>query len=301
MKRILTLWLIFLPVIVLPQNFLEQFTYRKQTAFFDFRFKSNSPQDGDIARFADGFVKLVNRGFFNANFDYPIRVLVLPDRAQFKELLVHQFQIDDPPNFGIYVPSFKLFATYQDSGIGTFAHEILHPLVERNLNDRPLWTKEGIPTFFEKFYAYWKHDELIVFWGFQNPWRIAQIGTNLTQLNLRAIISDPEPSTKFSAVERDESNLRMASVFLWNQGRFKRFLNLIVTHNKAGFPSYFEAAMEMPIERIQPLWQSYLNDVADQRANILRLPVSTICNDEAAFQKFVKVNDISLEQPKQRD
>jgi hypothetical protein len=244
---------------------------------------------------------LVNRDFFNTDFDYPIRVLVLENRTQFKGFLIQELHIDDPPSFGIYVPNYKLFATYEDSGTGTFAHEILHPLVERNLKDRPLWAKEGIPTFFEKFYGYWKNDELVVLWGFQNPWRIAQIGTNLTRLNLREIISDPEPSTKFSSVERSESNLRMASVFLWKQGRFKRFLNLIATHDKAGFPSYFEAAMEMPVEETLPLWQAYLDEVAAQRAKVLSLPVSTICNDEATFQAFVKSHDISLEQPKQRE
>jgi hypothetical protein len=36
---------------------------------------------------------------------------------------------------------------------------------------------EGIPTFFEKFYGYWKDDEPVVYWGFQNPWRIDQLGT----------------------------------------------------------------------------------------------------------------------------
>ena len=199
------------------------------------------------------------------------------------------------------MPTNNLFATYEDSGIGTFAHEIMHPLVERNLKDRPLWAKEGIPTFFEKFYGYWKHDELIVFWGFQNPWRIAQIGTNLTRLDLNQIIADPKPSTNFGGFERNESELRMASVFLWEQGRFKRFLNLIAAHDKAGFPSYFEAAMGMTVEKILPVWQSYLDDVATNRTKILALPVSTVCPDEAAFRMFVRTNGISLKQPKQSD
>jgi len=301
MKRILLFCLFLSPIIARPQVLPQQFPYHTNASYFDFHYKRNVPKITEIARFADGFVKLLNRDFFEADFDFPIQVLVLEDQNQFKQFLVKELQIDEPPSFGIYVPNFKLFATYEDSGLGTFAHEILHPLVERNLQDRPAWSKEGIPTFFEKFYGYWKGDDLIVIWGFQNPWRIAQIGTNLTHLNLREIISEPKLSTDFVAVEREESNLRMASVFLWNQGRFRRFLKLIAAHDKAGFPSYFEAAMEMPIDKIQPVWQSYLDEVAKQRTKILSLPVSTICNDEAAFQSFVKVNQISSEQPKQRE
>jgi hypothetical protein len=201
----------------------------------------------------------------------------------------------DPPGFGVYVYAYKFFATYEDSGMGTFAHEILHPLVERNLKDRPQWAMEGIPTFFEKFYGYWKDDELVVYWGYQNPWRIQQLGTNLTQLDLKEMIADTH---NFNWQEKNESSCRMASVFLWSQGRFKRFLSLIATHNKAGYPTYFEAAMQMPVEKILPLWQSYLNDVAARRTKVLLLPPSTIFETESAFQNFAKTNDISLEQPK---
>jgi hypothetical protein len=290
--------LFLLPAVVLSQDFLDQFPYRKQTEYFDFRYKRNSAQIPEIARFADGFIRLVDRDFFKADFDYPIRVLVFEDRAQFKEFLVHELQIAEPPNFGIYLYKYKLFATYEGSGLGTFAHEILHPLVERNLKERPLWAMEGIPTFFEKFYGFWKDDELVVYWGFQNPWRIEQLGTNLIQLDVKKFTAWINPTTQFSYVEKEESTWRMGAVFLWEQGRFKRFLKLIATHDMAGYPTYFEAAMEMPIEKILPLWQTYLDDVAARRTKIMLLPPSKIFENEAAFQSFEKASEISLEQPK---
>jgi hypothetical protein len=297
-KRILLCCWVFLPGLVFSQGFLDQFPYRKQTQYFDFRYKRTSPQIPEIARFADGFIKLVNRDFFRAEFDYPMRVLVFEDRAQFKGFLVHEMHMTGPPNFGVYLYDYKLFATYEDSGLGTFAHEILHPLVERNLKDRPLWAMEGIPTFFEKFYGYWNDDELVVYWGFQNPWRIEQIGTNLTQLDVSKFVSHLDPATQFNYVEKEESTWRMGAVFLWEQGRFSRFLKLIGAHDLAGYSSYFEAAMEMPVEQIRPLWQSYLNSVSARRTKVLLLPRSQILANEAAFQSFAKTNDISLEQPK---
>jgi len=298
LKAILFCCLFLAPHVGLSQDFLQRFPFQKQTTYFDFRYERDSPQIPTIARFADGFIDLVNRDFFDFHFDYPIRVLVLEDRAQFKEFLVQQLHTADPPNFGIYVPPFKLFATYEDSGIGTFTHEILHPLIKSNLTDRPLWAEEGIPTFFEKFYGYWKNDRLVVFWGYQNPWRIAQLGPNLTHIDLSEIISD---RADLRAVEHNESALRMVSVFLWQQGCFRRFLKLIASHDKAPYPTYFEAVLQMPMDRILPLWHQYLDDVAEKRAEILRLPVSTICPDETNFQQFIKTNDISLEQSTQRN
>ena len=132
-------------------------------------------------------------------------------------------------------------------------------------------------------------------------WRIQQLGTNLTQLDLKQVIADPQAAEASSAVERSESSWRMVSVFLWQQGRFKRFLSLIAAHDKAGYPTYFEAAMEMPVEKILPRWQAYLNDAAEHRARNLSFPPSQIFRDQAAFQNFVATNGISLEQPARHD
>jgi hypothetical protein len=287
MKMILYFWLLLSPVIAVAQDYLEQFPLQQQTKYFDFRFKRNPEQIKAIAHFADGFINVVNRDFFKADFDYPIRVLVLEDRASFQKFLRQQFGVIDPPNFGIFLYRYNLFATYEDSGLGTFAHEIMHPLVERNLKDRPIWAIEGIPTFFEKFYGYWTNDELVVNWGYQNPWRIEMLGTNLVQLDLKEIVSTMETPGKYR-----ESDRRLVSVFLWEQGKFKQFLQLIKNREKNGYGSYFEAAMEMPIDRIVPLWQGYLNKIAVQRGEIMRLPPSIIQPDEPAFQKFAELYEI---------
>jgi len=288
----------FLPSFLLAQDFTGQFPYHHRTHYFDFYATQASPKISEIARFADGFVQLVNRDFFTADFDYPIRVLVFPNRQQFQGFLIQRLHIPDPPNFGIYVYSNKFFATYEGSGLGTFAHEILHPLVERNLKDRPQWAIEGIPTFFEKFYGFWRDSELVAYWGYQNPWRVEQLGGNLQKLDLKHLLADPTHIGASLSVERSESGWRMVSVFLWQQGRFNRFLNLIARHDRGGFPTYFEGAMEMPLERIIPLWQRYLDDVAGQRAKIMRLPPSAILDDENAFTNFANANAISLSQPK---
>jgi hypothetical protein len=301
MKNILICSLLLLPLVGWGQDFISQFPCHKKTEYFDFYYRGESPRISETARFADGFVKLLNRDFFKADFDYPIRVLVLNDRAQFQQFLIRQLHMADPPNFGVYLGNYKMFVTYEDSGLGTFAHEILHPLVERNLAARPAWAMEGIPTFFEKFYGYWKDGELVAYWGYQNPWRIQQLGTNLTRLDLKQIIADPKETGASSVVERSESDWRMVSIFLWQQGRFNRFLDLIEKHDKAGYPTYFEAAMELPVEKILPRWQVYLDDVAAHRAKNLSFPPSQIFGDQAAFRNFVTTNGISLEQPARHD
>ncbi len=282
MKTIVLCILFLLPGIAIAQDYLKQFPLRQQTTYFDFRYKRNPEKIAGIARFADAFVKTVNADFFKADFDYPIHVLVLENREQFQSFLRQEFRISDPPGFGIYIPPpHKLFATYEDSGLGTFAHEIMHPLVERNLPDRPVWAMEGIPGFFEKFYGYWKGDEMCVTWGYQNPWRLQALGTNLVQLDLKAMLSNTEYRTRFN-----QSDLRMVVMFLWEQGKFQQFIRLIEAKEKHGYASYFEAAMEMPLDRVLPLWRKYLDDVAEQRPRLMQLPASQIYSDKARFRSF---------------
>ena len=277
------------------ENFEAQFPFHHQTTYFDFYLQRDSPQNTTTIRLSDNFVDIVKRDFFTANRGYAIRVFVCQDESRFVQFMHRDLGIQDPSDFGIYISSMKLLATYEDSGLGTFTHEALHPLVEENLPRRPAWAFEGIPAFFEKFYGYWNGGKLVLYWGFQNPWRIRELGPELTELDLKRIVSEN------GIPERDESKLRMATVFLWQQGKLRRFLRLITANNRFGYPTYFEAAMGMSMEKITPAWQSYLENVARNRAEILSLPVSTVLGNEAEFQAFVKTHSISIKQIEQLD
>lgn len=228
----------------------------------------------------------MNRDFFKAEFDYPIRVVVTENVSTHRALVSQQFGVTNP-TMGVVLYKQNLFARYEDSGLGTFAHEIMHPLVERNLRDRPPWAIEGIPSFFEKFYGYWRDGELVVNWGFQNPWRIKELGANLARLDLPTILAATAGGEK-------ESEQRLVSIFLWERGKFKRFLDFVKAREKNGYDSYFEAAMEMPMGRVIPIWQNYLNRIAARRSEILRLPLSALLPDEEAFHKFTASYGISV-------
>jgi hypothetical protein len=273
----------------------SQFPFRKQTEYFDFHYRRDTPSVSDLVRFGDGFIRELNRDFFKAEFDYPIHAFILTDQHEYEDFVHSQLRISESGDFGIYVYSNNVFATYEDSGLGTFTHEILYPLVERNLSARPPWAEEGIPTFFEKFYGYWENDELVLFWGYQNPWRINELGASLINLDLPAIVSD-DPRRA-----RDQSQLRIVCMFLWERGEFRRFLRLLAAKDRRGYPSYLEAAMEMPMTRIIPLWKSYLQEVARHRTEILSLPVSTVFDSKRAFEGFAKSHGLPTRQVGQRD
>src|SRR5262249_23465008 len=126
---VLLLVIVLFAIARTSQSYSEQLPLRQQSKYFDFQFRQHPEKIQSLARFADAFIDIVNRDFFKAEFDYPIRVLVTEDFAKHRELVSQQFGVPDP-TMGGFLYKYNLFATYEDSGLGTFAHEIMHPLVE---------------------------------------------------------------------------------------------------------------------------------------------------------------------------
>jgi hypothetical protein len=257
----------------------QDFPLTQRGRYFTIHYQRPGWDAAGLARFADGFVELVDRDFLPVRFDRPMDVLVFPDRASFHRYLREVLGADLTP-MGIYLPVLSVFATYEDSGLGTFAHEIMHPIVRRFLRDAPRWADEGIPSFFEKFIGYWENERLVAQWGYQNPWRLEVVGGALTRLDLE----------RFAAEKRAPSQLdvaadRLLAVFLWHQGRLERFLQLVAAGDRGGFGTYLEAALERPLAEIVPLWRAYLEDIAANRAAAMRVPPSTVYPDRASYER----------------
>ena len=135
----------------------------------------------------------------------------------------------------------------------------MHPLVQYNLPATPRWAEEGIPSFFEKFYGYRGGTNLILTFGFQNPWRIKELGTNIPALNLKRIVASEEGV--------GTSEKRMVAMFLFKQGLFKKHLDLIMKNQKRGYGTFIEASFEKRFSDIEPLWKTYLNETYQQSGN----------------------------------
>lgn len=253
-----------------------QFTYHAAGKYFQFH--SNIPPQrlAMYARFSDLFVELVDREFFRVKTRFPIQAFILEDKAKFQSFLRTKFNVAVPSDYGMYLPEATAFVTYDGSGLGTFTHEITHPLVEESLPDRPEWALEGIPAFFEKFYGFVQDGKLHVQWGYQNPWRIEKLGSELTKLKLIHVVYGSQ----------DTSEKRLVSVFLHRRGKFKTFLELVQADNRQGFRTHLEAAFEKPLNEIEDDWQNYLQEIESTREQIMKLPSSQLFDTPEQYSQF---------------
>lgn len=263
---------------VFTQQIASKFLNHASGRYFQFHGDISAQRLAQYAAVSDMFVKLVDKDFFRVKTRFPIQAFVLQDEAGFKRFLLSNYGVAMPPAYGMYLVEAGAFVTYDGSGLGTFTHEIMHPLVEESLPACPAWAMEGIPAFFEKFYGYVQDGQLHLKWGYQNPWRIDRLGPELTHLKLTRIVHGSQ----------DTSEKRLVSMFLYQRGKLKKFLALVQADDRKAFSTHLEAAFEKPLKEIENDWQSYLQDIQNNRQQIMKLPLSQIFDTPQSYRDFAK-------------
>lgn len=264
------------PVPAYTQTLASRFANHAGGKYFQFHGDLPAQKLALYATFSDMFVELVEQDFFRVKTRFPIQAIVLEDKGSFKHFLRNALGVQTPPDYGIYLAEAALFVTYDGSGLGTFTHEIMHPLVEESLPHRPAWAMEGIPAFFEKFYGHVQNGRLHVQWGYQNPWRIEMLGPKLKHLKLDRIVNGSEGT----------SEKRLVTVYLNQRGKLKTFLELVQANERRGFRTHLEAAFGKPLKEIEADWKRYLQEIENDRERIMRLPMSRLFDTPDQYRQF---------------
>lgn len=264
------------PVPAYTQTLASRFANHAGGKYFQFHGDLPAQKLALYATFSDMFVELVEQDFFRVKTRFPIQAIVLEDKGSFKHFLRNALGVQTPPDYGIYLAEAALFVTYDGSGLGTFTHEIMHPLVEESLPHRPAWAMEGIPAFFEKFYGHVENGRLHVQWGYQNPWRIEMLGPKLKHLKLDRIVNGSEGT----------SEKRLVTVYLNQRGKLKTFLELVQANERRGFRTHLEAAFGKPLKEIEADWKRYLQEIENDRERIMRLPMSRLFDTSDQYRQF---------------
>ncbi|NTV28985.1 MAG: hypothetical protein HGA80_02770 [Candidatus Omnitrophica bacterium] len=256
------------------------FSHRLESRHFIFYYEETSTDVGTMRDVLEAFWDAVDRDFFPAQLSFRVNIFVLRDELSFQQFLYKEFNMHRTAGlFGTYIPRIRGLVTYEHSGYGTLTHELAHALLQNNFPHLPAWADEGVSSFFEKFYGYRDGSRMVFRFGFENPWRLKELGARLLYLDIRDILRFPE--------SHDTSEKRMAAVFLYRHGNLRRYLELVKSGDKRGFNSLLEAAFDKPMADIQSLWAAYLKDVDQHRAELMRLPPSQIFPSRALFEGLI--------------
>ena len=94
-------------------------------------------------------VRLLKKDFFEQDPDRIIDVWLFADEESYRTNTERLFsEVPDTP-FGYYSPTEHAMIMNIATGGGTLVHEIVHPFVEANVRDCPVWLNEGLGSLYE--------------------------------------------------------------------------------------------------------------------------------------------------------
>jgi len=244
-------------------------------------YRRDSPLEENDKRllFAKGFSCFLEKQGIKSEGVYPITGYIFSSQSKFHGYMKSEFGDDDPPGFGSYISSKKSFYTHEHSGLGTITHELMHGVMNGTGHRFPFWAREGIPALSEKIFGYHHQGKAYYYIGFENPWRIRDLGDQLTSLNLKKIVAG-------NSVKRQHER-RLAALFLYRSGHLKEYFRLLKRKNSKGYSTFYEAAMNQTFSRMARKWKTFLNSIESRRDLINTIPTSTIYSNKADFQKMV--------------
>jgi tetratricopeptide (TPR) repeat protein len=247
---------------------------------------SNLPEVNAAALtdFFERFLIYIDRNVCPVKADPKFHIFIFDSRSQYDSFL--KVTGENRSLYGHYSYNDNALYTSVDAGAGTFAHELMHKVIE-DLPFIDAWAQEGVPTIFEKFYGYPFGDSYKLTLGLQNPWRIKELGKSLTGISLPEIIAQQNPA--FS-----ESEARLAAIFLFKSAKLRKYLELCANGHVGDYPTVFESAFDKTAVQMQPEWKQYLAKIDSERADIDTLPTSFIFSDKKHFDDFVSLHKSQL-------
>ena len=256
----------------------EYFQEHKTTKHFTFYYNSDARYISGYSFFTNTLVDHIQNEYFAPDFSGNIDYYVLKDAIEYKNFLARQLGVKESGGWGVYLPERNALVTYEAAGLGTFGHITMYPIIGNRLADGPHWIKQGIPTLFEKIYGYLEGENLILSYGFHNPWRLEKLG-DLTKLNLEEIIKSD--STRAGSASKS----RLVVTFIHQNGVFPVFIQSLLSNNKGEYDTFIEYAFKRQMPALEQMWDKYLADIEGNLDEILSTPSSQMFESKDEYEE----------------
>jgi len=243
---------------------------------------SNSGESYVASSFLECFLEFVNVNVCKVNPSFHRNVFIFDTADQYHNYAATALDSTEG-SYGVYVHSRRAFFTYANSGIGTYAHEMMHAVFFEQNIELEAWADEGIPALFEKIFGCCDRGRPVFLYGYPNPWRYKALGAELTKLNLAQMVSDPAAGKNYNTSQKREIGL-----FLFKHGQLRRYIELVQAKNKNGYDTYFEAALQRRLSDLGADWFNFLKTEQGQANTIEEIPSSRFFDTRAELECFVK-------------
>lgn len=108
-------------------------------------------QTRSAARTAEIALAAYYNGRFTQRPEQAISVYLFPSAGPYEAYCRSHFQSDCLSSFGFYLPDERRIVMNVGPGIGTLTHELVHPVMQADFPQVPVWLEEGIASLYEAF------------------------------------------------------------------------------------------------------------------------------------------------------
>jgi hypothetical protein len=99
--------------------------------------------------FVERVLEALYHGRFTARPERMISVYLFPDAGSYGRYCQQAFQEPCISVYGFFSPSHRSLVMNLGLGIGTLSHELVHPILEADFPQAPIWLNEGIASLYE--------------------------------------------------------------------------------------------------------------------------------------------------------
>jgi hypothetical protein len=129
----------------------------------------NSRGQSPYADLMDRAITAYFHGRFDKRPERAISVVLFGDAVSFSKFCAKELKENDCiSNYGFYLPSRRMMVMNMGPGAGTLTHEIVHPILETDFPEAPIWINEGIASLYEAF-SLPKRGEIMGHKNFRHP------------------------------------------------------------------------------------------------------------------------------------
>jgi hypothetical protein len=96
--------------------------------------------------------KAMYKEFMKTRPTEPLKVYLFKDKASYEAYNKQAYGREPTTPYGFYMPSERKMVMNIATGLGTLAHEMVHPLNEADFPSIPSWFNEGFASLFEQSY-----------------------------------------------------------------------------------------------------------------------------------------------------
>jgi hypothetical protein len=207
---------------------------------------------------------VLSRTYFERSPVRPVKVYLFADKKSYTSYVNRAY--NDPPKtpFGFYWPNQRKIVMNIATGVGTLAHEMVHPLMEADFPRSPSWFNEGFASLFEE--SVFSPGGLIR--GKVN-WRLHTLHRALRR-------SDPPRLRKIASLGRDEfyevesginyAVARYLCLYLQERGKLIQYYKTFrddYSEDRTGIRQ-LERVLERPLDEIERDWRRWVRRLRER-------------------------------------